>query len=295
MKPRPIKFSYGAHATFPVRYGWLPKGLALLQKRHQFVANLETADELGLGSKMVESLAFWLEATGLSTARSNGEPTPLADLIWRHDRYFELPGTWWFLHLELVRNEGTVWSWFFNDFNERVFTRARCTDAFFEFARSNAIRPPTPATAQKDIACLLSSYSSRAGVDFVDPEDVGACPFRELGLILRDGSVDRMERSRTAVAMPIEAFLSAASRTSADLGKHALSLRDLANARLAPGKVFGCNAERIDDLLSEAAASKGVASLQVETLLGERHLRTPDLGTFGWLSMMYERTGSKAS
>lgn len=125
-----MRFSYGGHVTFPVRYGWLPKGLSRIRQDGAFHPNTDVGDDLGLGSKMVESLGFWLKATGLvrdaGDARTGRAPSEIADLVIAHDPYCELPGTWWFLHLVLATREGTVWSWFFNDHSDRIFDRASC-------------------------------------------------------------------------------------------------------------------------------------------------------------------------
>ena len=59
------RFSYGGHVTFPVRYGWLPKGLSRMQRDGAFHPNTEVGDDLGLGSKMVESLGFWAQGDRL--------------------------------------------------------------------------------------------------------------------------------------------------------------------------------------------------------------------------------------
>ena len=292
MKKSLTKFRYGGHATFPVRYGWLPKGLRILTERERFTANLDVADELGLGSKMVESLGFWLQEMGLTDDRS---ASGKARIIAENDPYFELPGTWWFLQIALVRNEETVWSWFFNDFNDRTFDRTGCIEAYVGYAKSNALRPPSLAAAQKDIGCLLSAYGARPGVDLVDPDDVGACPLRELALVVRDPTMDRFEKNRSAAPVPMEAFLASAALSSEDLDKESLSLRELTNARRGPGRTFGCNAERIDGMLSAIAATKSLRGAHVETLLGERHLRVVENDVNRWMTKMYARVGAMAA
>ncbi|MUT24284.1 DUF4007 family protein [Mesorhizobium japonicum] len=285
-----IRFQFGGHATFPVRYGWLPKGLEQLVNQGGFTANTETADELGLGSKMVESLAYWLNVTGLAAAGIQGvAPSPLADLIHEHDPYFELPGTWWFLHLLLARRDGSVWSWFFNDYADRIFDRLICADAFLQFARSKAIRPPSPAMAQRDVACLLSAYASRPGVDLVDPDDIGACPFRELGLLVRHEAVNRFERSRRPHGVPNEVFLACAALLARETGKQALSLRELATLRGGPGRVLCMGLEAIETQVGKIGGKRWQEGIQVQTLNGERHLFVPSRAPQDWLVALYAR------
>ena len=288
-----LKFQFGGHVTFPVRYGWLPKGLEQLHTRGVFAPNIETADELGLGSKMVESLSFWLKATGLANdAQSGRVPSEISDLVIAHDPYCELPGTWWFLHLALATREGTVWSWFFNDHTDLIFDRATCAEAFLQFTRAKALRPASEAMALKDVSCLLSAYAARPGVDVVDPDDVGACPFRELGLIVRHDLVRRFERTRSPVGVPAEAFLACSSMLARDTGRDALSLRELATLRFGPGRIFCAGLDAIDAMVAKASAAMWTSGVNVETLAGERYLRTANKPVEKWLRDYYDRIGA---
>lgn len=295
---KPVRFQYGGHATFPVRYGWLPKGIRKLTEDGEFIANTWTADDLGLGSKMVDSLGYWLEVAGLAapreSARSAIKPSSMAKLIQRHDPHFELPGTWWFLHLELARREGTVWSWFFNDYSDRLFDRIACTDAFLQHTRSHALRPATPGAAQREIACLLSSYAARPGVDVVDPSDVGACPLRELGLVVRHDAVNRFERTRRPHAVPVEVFLASASLLAADLEKSAIPLRELASIRGGPGRVLCMGFDAIDEMVGSIGGNRWIDGIGVETSAGERQLVVPAQEPEFWLGELYKRVVKRA-
>lgn len=291
----PSKFQFGGHATFPVRYGWLPKGLERLLATGGFSPTTETADDLGLGSKMAESLAYWLSVTGLAAPGRGGlEPSPLADLIHMHDPYFERPGTWWFLHLILARREGTVWSWFFNDYGDRIFDRLTCADAFLQFARSKAIRPPSPAMAQRDVACLLSTYAARPGVDLVDPDEIGACPLRELGLLVRHDAVNRFERARRPHGVPPEVFLAAAALLSRDTGIVSLSLRELATLRGGPGRVLCMGLDAIETHVGKIGNKRYLEGTRTETVAGERRLMVPQQDPEFWLAKLYARVGAEA-
>lgn len=293
-KPR---FQYGGHATFPVRYGWLPKGLGTLFGEDGYVANTATADALGLGSKMVDSLGYWLEVTGISEARDATRtplrPSAVGQLIAAHDPYFELPGTWWFLHLGLARCEGTVWSWFFNDYSDRLFDRIASIDAFIQHTRSHAQRPATVGAAQRDIGCLIGSYAARPGVDIVDASEVGACPFRELGLVLRHDAVNRFERARTPRAVPMEVFLASASLLAADLEKSAISLRELASARKGPGRLLCMGFDAIDEMVGDIGIAADGSPFRVETSAGERELVIEARPTSYWLERLYDRLAAE--
>jgi hypothetical protein len=297
MTQHQTRFQYGGHATFPVRYGWLSKGIDHLITTGGFTPNTDTADSLGLGSKMVESLSFWLTATGLCSHASDSSQrgaTDLARIIQQHDPYLELPATWWFLHLTLARREGSVWSWFFNDFTDRIFDRQACVDAFLQHTKAKAQRPASEATASKDVACLLSGYAVRPGVDIVDPDDVGACPLRELGLIVRHDAVNRFERTRSPIAVPQEVFLAAASLISAETGKDALSLRELAGLRKGPGRILCAGLDSISSMVARAAKDRKTYGVHTETLAGELQLRVPRRPLVEWMTDLYARIEASA-
>lgn len=290
-----IAFQFGGHATFPVRYGWLPKGLSHLVEGGGFTANIETADKLGIGSKMVESLAYWLDVTGLAEPQQRGlGPSPVAELIAEHDPYFERPGTWWFLHLLLARRDGTVWGWFFNDYSDRIFDRLTCADAFLQFTRTKAKRPPSPAMVQRDIACLLSAYAARPGVDVMDPDEIGASPFRELGLLVRHDAVNRYERVRRPYGVPQEVFLAAAALLAADTDAESLSLRELASLRNGPGRLLCMGLEAIETQVGKIGTKRYKEGIRTETLAGERRLLVPKHRPEDWLRQLYERVGAEA-
>lgn len=290
---KPIRFQYGGHATFPVRYGWLSKGIDRLMRDGMFIPNTDTADELGLGSKMVKSLSYWLDVTGLSGLREAThapiKPSNIASIIKRWDPYFEYPGTWWFLHIALVRREGTIWSWFFNEYSDRIFDRLACIEAFLQYTRSNAFRPASTAVAQREVACLLGAYASRPGVDVVDPNDIGACPLRELGLIFRLQAVNRFERVRNPRGVPIEAFLACASMLAAEQEKTALSIRELASAYRGPGRILCLGLDAIEKMIDNVGTERWDEGIGAETSAGERHLVIAPHKLDYWLEELYCR------
>lgn len=101
---------FGGHETFAIREGWLHKGLHLLQKDPALILNEYASDELGVGKNMAKSIRYWLRVTGLSEEKGpSKQKTPvLTDfgrLVLEKDPYFNLPGTWWALHINLV-NKG---------------------------------------------------------------------------------------------------------------------------------------------------------------------------------------------
>jgi hypothetical protein len=117
---------FGGHETFPIREGWLNKGLRLLFKEPDKMTDAYFADWLGVGRNMGKAIKHWLVATGLAKTvgsraikKSSFECTAVGKLIYAQDPHFLELGTWWALHINLVNNPDYAysWNWFFNSFN----------------------------------------------------------------------------------------------------------------------------------------------------------------------------------
>ncbi len=155
---------FGGHETFPIREGWLHRGLTLLLTEPDKLTDEYAADWLGVGRNMAKAIRHWLVATELarsellSTRRSRvtPEPTELARLIWDRDRHFLEQGTWWALHANLVNNPrfAFTWGWFFNQFTHSRFERAVALESFLTHLRLGEARPPSVVTVQRDLGCL---------------------------------------------------------------------------------------------------------------------------------------------
>src|SRR5688500_9978746 len=108
---------FGGHETFPIREGWLHKGLRLLVERPHELAGEEAADSLGVGRNMAKSIRHWLQATGLAVVAPRGEvatgiplaPSSLGRVVYAADPYFLDAGTYWALHVNLVNAASHAW------------------------------------------------------------------------------------------------------------------------------------------------------------------------------------------
>ena len=290
------RFEFGRHETFTIRHGWLGKGLSRLASPQGFEADTETADKLGLGSRMVRSLAYWLEATGLADVSVEGrskslEMSDVGRVVDASDAYFEYAGTWWFVHLALATRDGSAPAWFFNDYLERSFERAVCVEAFLRYAKQHATKPPTIQTAQRDVANVLASYAYDP-TEAQDPEDGTVCPLVELRLVAYHRDTRRFEKVRPVDPVPVEAVLAAASLCAN--GAETLSIQELVSHRHGPGRIFGLSAEMIDRAAQDAAKYYTKAGVTYGLLGSERRLRAPDKPTAWWLERHYNRVEASA-
>ena len=90
---------FRGHETFFIRKGWLGKGLKhITENPDVFVSKEENPmDVLGIGSNMVKSLRYWMQAVGISQEPKSGKRkqsfTAWGRLIREYDAYIEEMGT----------------------------------------------------------------------------------------------------------------------------------------------------------------------------------------------------------
>ena len=204
---------FKGHESFYIRRGWLYKGLKHVQKREDIFLAKEAMEELGLGSNMVKSLRYWLQATGLTREVNEGgkrvqHMTPLGELVWEFDPYMEEMGTLWLLHLQLASNQELATSWyeFFNEFSMQEFQK----EDFVRFIQGKA--EAAESSLGSDFDCLMSTYIPRSLLKGkVDPESNMECPLGNLQLIGYTSSKDKIYRRQkiSGSAVPECIFMSA--------------------------------------------------------------------------------------
>ena len=304
-----LRFEYGRHETFPVRHGWLSKGLARVHETGSFHPNLETADALGLGSRMAKSLQFWLEASGLAKVepetvkndmkgRSKHKDWSITDLgvaVNRNDPYLEYPITWWFVHAAIAQRGRSVWGWFFNEFHERHFAKETCENTFRDYVAEHATNQPSAAVLARDVACMLQAYSVPSARVGVDPEDGSVCPLRDLGLVVRHREVNRFEKTRPLDPIPVEAFLACVSTLARQGGADSVALADIMRQRNGAARIFSLGSDQIENMIEAAATAYRDQGVHVTLLGAERHLVLPKLSISEWYDAHFKRIRTTAT
>ncbi len=296
---------FGGHETFVVREGWLHKGLTLLIQDPSQLSAPVAQDALGVGKNMAKSVRHWLVATGLAEHYDGvtgiGEPaglrpSALGRLVAERDRHFNLPGTWWMLHVNLVNspNDAYTWWWFFNHFRRNRFERAVCHEALLRFVEMHERRPPRLRTLQRDVSCLLAMYARTYPPARTDPEDGNESPFVELGLLSHfreSGAFRRTTPSMTSIPVELLGYtLGVSSEPSGDASDFCeRSFRECVVMPGGPGSAFGLDAEQIYDFASVAAEALGEADLGVVNLAGDRRIRFRAKPVVEWASQYYQR------
>ncbi|MBT3511047.1 MAG: DUF4007 family protein [Nitrospina sp.] len=300
-----MKFS--GHETFPVREGWLHKGLKLLVESPELLVDQYAADYLGVGRNMAKSIRHWLVATNIASIETYKEgriqtlgTTELGKLIWSKDPYFLEIATWWALHVNLATNQYSgSWCLFFNHFNLNRFEKSVCFEAQQRHINMSKIRMPSINTLDRDLTCLLASYSTQIPPKLQDPEDASNCPFQELGLIRHFKSSGYYELDRGVKNIPahILGYALSIKYEEARIGEHTvdISFQEMAQAVGGPGRILTLTSESLFELAQKAEAELPSRNLYITGLAGERMLRVQRKNPLQWIEECYQITTESAS
>lgn len=123
-----VIYKLKGHEKFPLREGWINKGLSVAKEKgtHIFLES-QGPDMLGVGTNMVKSIRYWMQACGLLVKDGNKEIlSDMAEIIYMNDPYLEDIFSLWILHSNITKNieQATVWYMFFNRFNVDSFNKA---------------------------------------------------------------------------------------------------------------------------------------------------------------------------
>ena len=278
---------FGGHQTFYVREGWLAKGLALLLDDASAFDDPFVADQLGVGRNMAKSIEHWMLATGLATKgerrrlpdRPRLKASELGKIIAKHDPWFLDPGTWWFLHINLVRSpaHAATWHWFFNHYASSRFERATVVAQLEQHERLRSQRVSSPKTLERDVSCFLGSYAVEVPYRRKDPEEEIDCPFQELRIIrhFRASGYYELNRRRKSISPQVLLYALQAPGLTSDesTGIVDVTLHDLHRMEGGPAQVIALSADALFEHLVELETNSRDAPLSMSGLAGDRQLR----------------------
>ena len=252
---------FRAHETFFIRKGWLSKGMKSVNAKDDvFVAKDENPmDILGLGSNMVKSLRYWLQAVGLTQEPRAGRRvqtfTRLGESIYANDRYFEELGTLYLLQYKLAtnRNNATSWYFFFNEFTMSEFTREDFVEALQKYSKMSGEDGVAIRSLNDDFACIINTYLPRykSTPSKVSPENNIDCPLGELGLVDILNKKNKTYRKSIPSASTLNPWIALAVIMDQAGDHRELALNDLLNKPNNIGKVFNLDSVNMLDILYE--------------------------------------------
>lgn len=251
---------FSGHETFPLRQGWLLKAFNYVHAHTQQgrsgnpFASEHAIAELGVGKNMVAAIRHWATVVGVieETDISEFAVTEFGRRLFREDgdRYLEDPATVWLIHWLIVgggsgkRPLRTAWYWLFNVHNSSAFTRDDLVVALLSLADRQGWRRVSRTTVQRDIDCLLRSYTAQQQDDTWTEEAVEP-QLAELGLLTMANGVAAVSRSKRrgltskVVQVALESFWQARGEMKT------LSLEALLYEPGSPGRVFCLGEEEL--------------------------------------------------
>ena len=184
-----VIYKLKGHEKFPLREGWINKGLAVAKEKgtHIFLES-QGPDMLGVGTNMVKSIRYWMQACGLLVKDGNKEIlSDMAEIIYMNDPYLEDIFSLWILHSNITKNieQATVWYMFFNRFNVDSFNKADMQKKMQQELFNYVGQQVTESSLKDDIDVLLNMYSKGDNKN-EDPEDKIISPFTTLGIIKKE-------------------------------------------------------------------------------------------------------------
>ncbi len=192
MAQKKVKIKLQGHQKFALRDGWLNKGMIMVEKHPDVFLRKDAADMLGIGSNMVNSLRYWLNAFNLieEKGREGTKLTNIAQIIAKYDKYFEDIFTIWMLHSNIAKNvkEATTWYMFFNCCDLDEFDKEEIIVCLTrEILKYTNGEPFSEQSLKNDLDVLLNMYGKGKGM--IDPEDKSISPMVQLELIKKSESV----------------------------------------------------------------------------------------------------------
>lgn len=284
---------FGGHESFAVREGWLSRGLQLLCQEPALLVDEYAEDHLGVGRNMAKAIRHWLEATGLAvdgaTEIAAPSPTPLGRLIHKKDPHLMELGTWWALHVNLITNPESAytWNWFFNQWALQRFDRGPCIEGLRRYAATTLPRVPASRTLERDVATLLQSYARPVPAVMDDPEDSSDSPFQDLNLLLHFGASGYYQFNFDPKPIPRAVFGYALAKFSTSDQRSDFPLTELERGACAPGRAFVLRGEDLFDLLvSYEEQDKSLFAMRSQA--GERGVRVAmKKDATDWMKMHY--------
>lgn len=246
---------FGQHQTFYLRQQWLNKGLREVRDTPRFFYEEDHFEILGVGKNMAKSIRYWLTGTQLvkevRSTKTEVVMTELAEVVSRHDPYIKNKYTLSLLHYLLVteKDEATVWYWFFNVFNERVFSKVLVAEQLTKWVAEDYGKKVSDSTLKKDIDCLIQLYTVKEYKNQT-PEDVIKSPFEALGLIQQTTGTNFI-KAKLDNNLTVSVLYTTLIKYFKKHGVSEVSLNDLVSGEELWGRVFNLNRDAIIEYIEE--------------------------------------------
>lgn len=266
MTTRIKKVKLKGNESFNFREGWLRKGMRCVKEDESLFSKDNVMEQLGVGSKMVKSIRYWLQATGLceeqyrngGRARAQVITEDFGEIIREKDPYFDDIFTLFLLHYHIVSNDVLCMPWyiFFNEFDGQDFTKENMISVCKELLIKKMEEGCTFSEKSFDDDCssIIRMYMNSGNIE--DPEESLACPLAGLGLLQQSPR----NKSAYCKAMPSRESLDKLAilyviTCNLSEDKNSVSIDDLLNAPNNIGRVFNLSRVAINNYLDQLRIS----------------------------------------
>lgn len=260
------KVKLKGNESFNIREGWLRKGMRCVQDCPTLFSRDDAMEILGVGSKMVKSIRYWLRATGLTEervlvgrAREQVLTEKFGEVVAQYDPYFDDVFTLFLVHYNLVKDANglsIVWNIFFNNYDGQDFTKDNMIEKCKEELNKRLAEGAkfSESLFADDCASVLKMYNATDVAE--DPEESLSCPMAELGLIKKSAN-----KKGTYIKMPpVRELLDKMAVLYVILdnikeGKESVGIDSLINDANNIGKVFNLDRVLINEYLDQLRVS----------------------------------------
>lgn len=264
METKLKKVKLKGNESFNFREGWLRKGVRCVCDYPNIFSMDDVMERLGVGSKMVKSIKYWIQATGLceekieKSAHNFYLTKDFGEIINTYDKYFDDIATLFFIHYSIVSNDGLciVWNIFFNEYLGRDFTKEDMILSCKEFLERRMGEGATFSESlfNDDCSSILRMYLPAQNVE--DPEESLACPLRELGLLQKSSEKKNayIKSSPSKYTLDMMVVLYVILKNLSPEKKN-VSIDDLLMAPNNIGRVFNLDRAKINEYLDQLRAA----------------------------------------
>ena len=276
------KVKLKGNESFNFREGWLRKGMRCVENCATLFAQDDVMEQLGVGSKMVKSIRFWLQATALceekyinsGKCRAQYLTEDFGRVVLKYDPYFDDIFTLFLLHYQIMSNEELciVWNIFFNEYDGQDFSKddmiSACKTILDKKMDENCTY--SNSSFEDDCSSIIRMYVNddstierqnravfRGTGNELHPEDSLACPLVDLGLLHKSSKVKGayIKTSPTRVKLDKLAVFYVIMKNLLIDNKTSVSIDDLLKAPNNVGRVFNLNRVTINEYLDQLRIS----------------------------------------
>ena len=266
-----VKYRFTGHETFPCRYPWLPKAVAVLRKRNDLFKNIDEAIvALGVGKQMARAIRFWVEAAKVVEKQENGDlkVSSLGEKLLGKDGfdpYLEDVQTLWLIHWNFSTHPESpifAWDYLMNRWQDPEIVPSRAVDSFKKEADS-LDRKLSIVTLKQHFNIFLHTYVPTRGKKGDVLEDNLDCPLTELNLIRQIGETvtdDNGKREpiytfnrdpKPQISQPLFFYCLDDFWRNYYPKEKSLQFHEIASQHGSPGQVLKLSEQEIGDRLEE--------------------------------------------